>query len=543
MSRKFKLGLELKKASGLAVRLAREAGEIFDKDPSTDPLGVFKSFVDAYPDYFQIYKKAPRGLCEKWLRDSSRWDAQFKKELKQLFINHAGQAGEFLIVPDDLVAVRERELSLRAEISAKNAVAKGYVGSVELAAKQLNKWQRLASVRSRIYNLVGCAFDDDGYLHVHVITVRDPIFAARTMEAVAYLRDKARGILAEHLKEDPGLSYVTTFECQDSGSPHLNLLVLRRLKSVNTYPEPDPFPSSRKESVALGHEVWERRYFHCEEAFSKAKYYIKGLKRSDRSVREEAFFSSFGIHRFRIFDSKNSQRLSLDAVPAIDFACKSVQELSMTPSVREGSEGEAAILGFVAQSVANLMQQPGEIGKILRRMESQEALLVEIDCTDLPEDAEAGCFFPDRVVMSWHESTRVVLPEPRAPPSTLNQKRNVHSSSRMSAAATQDISIRTLSNRWSSSGDVCAETRRMMSNFGETLAQSNVRSSWHSPLLRTTGYKFASSSAIAKSGMCSMMLRIKAGVSSLPVLDSWIEHHEGFPASASSEKLSEKGTS
>ncbi len=543
MTSKFKLGLELKKASGLAVRLAREAGEIFDKDPSTDPLGVFKSFADAYPDYFQIYKKSPRGVSEKWLRNSSRWDARFKKELKQLSIKLAEQGDGYLIVPDDVVAVRQRELSLRTEISAKNAVAKGYFPSTELAARQLNKWQRLNSVRGRIYALVGRAFDDDAYLHVHVITVRDPVLAAHTIEAVKYLRDKARGIVADHLREDPSLSYVTTFECQDSGSPHLNLLVLRKLKSVNIYPEADPFPLPLKESVALGRQVWEARFFHREEAFSRVKYFIKCLKKSERSVREEAFFSSFGVHRFRIFDSRISQCHSLDTVPAIDFACKSVQELSSTPSVREGIESETVILGVVAQSIANLMRQPGWIGQILRRIESQEARLLEIDCKDLPDDVEEECFFSDGVAMSWQQSTRVVLPEPRAPPSTLNQKRNIHSSSRMSAAATQDISIRTLSNRWSSSGDVCAETRRMMSNLGETIAQSNVRRSWHSPLLRTMGYKFASSSAIAKSGMCSMMLRIKAGVSSLPVLDSWIEHHEGFPLSASREKQSENGIS
>lgn len=419
MTRKFKLGLELKKASGLAVRLAREAGEIFDKDRSTDPLCVFKSFANTYPDYFRIYNKAPRGVCEKWLRNSSRWDARFKKELKQLSIQLAEQGDGYLIVPDDLAAVRQRELNLRTEISAKNAVARGYFPSTELAAKQLNKWHRLNSVRSRIYSLVGRAFDDDAYLHVHVITVRDPVLAAHTIEAVNYLRGKAREIVADHRKEDPRLSYVTTFECQDSGSPHLNLLVLRKLKSVNTYPEPDPFPLSWKESVALGREVWEDRYFHREEAFSKVKYYIKCLKKSDRSVREEAFFSSFGVHRFRIFDSRISQCHSLDTVPPNDFVCKSVQELSATPSVREGIESETEILGFVAQSIANLMRQPGWIGKSLRRMESQEARLVEIDYEDLPDDVEEECFFSDRVAMSWQESNRVVLPEPRAPPSTL----------------------------------------------------------------------------------------------------------------------------
>lgn len=420
MTSKFKLGLELKKASGLAVRLAREAGEIFDKAPSTDPLSVFKSFADTYPDYFRIYKKAPRGVCEKWLRNSSRWDARFRKELKQLSIKLAGQGDGYLIVPDDVVAVRQRELTLRTEISAKNAVAKGYFQSTELAAKQLNKWQRLNSVRSRIYALVGRAFDDDAYLHVHVITVPDLALAAHTVDAIKHLRDKAMGIVAEHRKEDPDLSFLTTFECQDSGAPHLNLLVLRKLKSVNIYPDPDPFPLPRKESVALAHEVSVDRYFHREEAFSKVKYYIKCLKKSDRSVREEAFFSSFGVHRFRI---KISKRDSLDALPSIDFACKSVQELSTTPSVREGIEIETVILGFVAQSIANLMRQPGWIGKILRRIESQEARLVEIDSEALPDDVEEECFFSDSLARSWQESNRVVLPEPRAPPSTLKSER------------------------------------------------------------------------------------------------------------------------
>ena len=414
LGNKFILALELEKAGKVALRMARKAEAMFDNSPLINPICVFESVVQAYPHYFRHNREVPRGLSAKWLCNPARWRARLRRELKQRSIALAQQvAGGCLIVPDALLQVRKRELNLSVKISASNAVSKGYFKNFELASNHLDKWSRLKRKRSSIFALANRAFADDSYLYLSVITVVDPLLSKCPLKAAAYLRAKANSIVACHRQEDPDLSFVTVFECHDSGVPHLNLLIFRKFKLVNIYPELYPCPFSRKESAALAHEVWEKPYYDRDEAFSKVKYYLKGFQNCNRSAREEAFFNAFGIKRFRVFDSQKYQRPPLKATAALASDDKSVQELSTTPRQFFDIESQATIRGFFTQYLANSMRLLGSTGKLWPSLEAHQ---LEIVNPELPDEPGQGWFFSDRFVVFWQELAKAVLPEPRAPP-------------------------------------------------------------------------------------------------------------------------------